>query len=493
MKIAKVIPIFKQSDPKQLNNYRPISLLPAFSKVLEKVIFNRMTTYLNSQNLLFDHQYGFRPKHGTIHPILHLLNSCAESNNKHPKELLLSVFCDLSKAFDVISHDIMLKKLEHLGFRGVILDWIQNYLTDRLQYVEIDNIKSNVCQIQCGVPQGSILGPLHYLIYVNDIKHATSGNILSFADDTSLFLSDSDVSSLFRRSNIEVNNLFNWFCANKLCLNPTKTKYIVIKPNNHICHYDNLSIMINGTKLSQIGNQFDEQSTTFLGVYIDESLSWKHHINHINKKISRALFCIKQVKNFLPTNTLKILYYCRINPYLTYGILAWGNAPKSILRRTELIHKRAIRTMTRANFNSHTEPLFKQMHILKIQDQYEYEAALFMTKFTLNKLPSSFNNVFTFNHEIKDNRETRQSSLLHIRRCDSTFSKKLPLYDFPVIWNKWSSSLPMNPTVIQAKKQTRASLLSQYADKVKCQNSRCFECKKTWLSVSMTWSYYSYK
>ena len=167
--------------------------------------------------------------------------------------------------------------------------------------MEIDNIKSNVCQMQCGVPQGSIIGPLLYLIYVNDIKHATSGNILSFADDISLFLSDSDATNLFRRSNIEVNNLLNWFCANKLCLNPTKTIYIVIKPNNQICHYDNLSIMINGTKLSQIGNQFDEQSTTLLGVYIDESLSWTHHMNHMNKTISRALFCIKQVKNFLPT------------------------------------------------------------------------------------------------------------------------------------------------------------------------------------------------
>ena len=124
--------------------------------------------------------------------------------------------------------------------------------------------------------------------------------------------------------NIEVNNLFNWFCANKLCLNPTKTKYIVIKPNNHICHYDKLSIMINGKNLSQIGNQlqFDEQSTTFLGIYIDESLSWKHHINHINKKISRALFCIKQVQNLLPTNTQKHFYYSTINPHLTYGIFA---------------------------------------------------------------------------------------------------------------------------------------------------------------------------
>ena len=136
---------------------------------------------------------------------------CAEVNNKQPKEFTLSIFCDLSKAFDVINHDILIKKLEYYGFRGVVLGWLKNYLSDRFQYVEIENEKSTQCSISCGVPQGSILGPLLYLIYVNDIDKSTMRNILSFADDTSLFISDTDPSNLFRTSNIEIQNLYNWF------------------------------------------------------------------------------------------------------------------------------------------------------------------------------------------------------------------------------------------------------------------------------------------
>ena len=183
LKIAKVIPIYKNSETNQLKNYRPVSLLPAISKVFEKIMYNKVMGFLDSNNILYKHQYGFRAKHSTIHPILHLINHCADANNKTPKEHTLSIFCDLSKAFDVIDHSILLKKLHFYGLRGIVNDWFRNYLTGRKQYVEIENTKSDTWQIECGVPQGSILGPLLYLIYVNDISMSTNEKILSFADD----------------------------------------------------------------------------------------------------------------------------------------------------------------------------------------------------------------------------------------------------------------------------------------------------------------------
>ena len=146
----------------------------------------------------------------------------------------------------------------------MILGWLKKYLSDRFQYVEIENEKSTQCPISCGVPQGSILGPLLYLIYVNDIDKSTMGNILSFADDTSLFISDTDPSNLFRTSNIEIQNLYSWFCANRLSLNPTKTKFIIIKAPNQKCDCTGLSIKINGTPLIQIANNLEEKSTKFL-------------------------------------------------------------------------------------------------------------------------------------------------------------------------------------------------------------------------------------
>ena len=144
------------------------------------------------------------------------------------KQITISIFCDLSKAFDVISHNILLQKLEFYGIRGVAKEWISNYLSDRNQYVEIENFKSSVCKIECGVPQGSILGPLLYLIYVNDIPKATTGNLLSFADDTSLYLSHSDVDILFQNANTEMNNLYEWFCANRLSLNAKQKRNLLL-------------------------------------------------------------------------------------------------------------------------------------------------------------------------------------------------------------------------------------------------------------------------
>jgi retron-type reverse transcriptase len=162
MKVAKVIPIFKSGDKHKFNNYRPISILPAFSKKLEKVMSIKLTSYLEAQHLFYEHQYGFRPQHNTIHPIIHLTNQIAVENDKPTKDLTLSVFIDLSKAFDTISHKILLCKMEQLGIRGVANAWFNSYLTNREQYIELYNLKSSKKSISCGLPQGSILGPIFF-------------------------------------------------------------------------------------------------------------------------------------------------------------------------------------------------------------------------------------------------------------------------------------------------------------------------------------------
>jgi hypothetical protein len=152
--------------------------------------------------------------------------------------------------------------------------------------------------------------------------------------------------------------------------------------------------MINNTPLSQVGKEYDDQSTKFLGVHIDECLSWKYHLQHVNKKISRSLWIMKQVKHILPADSMRTLYFTLIHPHITYGILAWGNASKSVLNRTIILQKRAVRLINRATYNSHTEPLFIHVKILKLNDQYEYEVALFMYDYVTNKLPISFHNVY---------------------------------------------------------------------------------------------------
>ena len=219
---------------------------------------NKIVSFLNSKNIMYKHQYRFRQKHSTIHPIIHLLNDCAKNINSCPKQYTISIFCDLSKAFDVINHKILIQKMNHYGIRGIAEKWIISYLSNMKQYVEIENCTSKTLNIECGVPQGSILGPLLYLLYVNDICKAYEGNILSCADDTSLYVSDHNMEKLFEKANNEMKKLYDWFCANQLSLNPGKTKFIVFNTSTNKQISTGLKLFINDTSLTQVGSKFKE-------------------------------------------------------------------------------------------------------------------------------------------------------------------------------------------------------------------------------------------
>ena len=281
---------------------------------------NRLTNFLESNNILYKHQYGFRKGHSTLHPIIHLLNNIATANDKNPPHYCLSIFLDLSKAFDTLSHNILINKLRHYGVRGIVNDWFSNYLTNRKQYVDLNGIKSAQATITCGVPQGSILGPILFLIYINDISNITSENLLSFADDTTLFLTDCNVENLYRRGNIELKNLYTWLCTNKLSLNINKTKYIIFRSPQRHKKLEHYKLKLLGKEIERVGNDMTNKSIKFLGVHMDEHLTWKSHISYVNKKMSQALFAINQTKNFLPTDAKLSLYYTLVYPHLSYGI-----------------------------------------------------------------------------------------------------------------------------------------------------------------------------
>ena len=470
LKCAKVIPIYKAGDPSSLNNYRPISLLSSISKILERTMYNKIMKFLDANNILYRHQYGFRAKHSTIHPVLHLLNHCAEANNRTPSQLTLATFCDLSKAFDTISTDILLHKLNIYGIRGTANKWIESYLTNRSQYVDFDSNVSSSLPVRCGVPQGSILGPLLFLLYINDISHSTTENILSFADDTTVFLSDSDPTRLFSRANKSLEAVFHWFCANRLSLNAKKLNIWLF--NRSLKKLNNsLELKIDGVVLSQATH------CKFLGITIDESLSWKQQVSSINSKISRALFAIKQLKFSLPKKSLLTLYFSLLHPYLTYGILAWGNASTNILRKTETLHKRALRTVHNKSYNRHTDPLFKQSGILRVSDLYQLGVVLFMYDYVRTKLPLSFRNIFKFNCDVYDAYITRRAHMFHIPKTKSRFVDKLPLYNFPSMWNNWCTQLNVNSSRGALKNSMKTILINDYATLVKCENPRCIECQ----------------
>jgi hypothetical protein len=235
--------------------------------------------------------------------------------------------------------------------------------------------------------------------------------------------------------------------------------------------------MINGNSLQRVGDGCIETTTKFLGIYLDEFLTWKPHIKHVKNKISRALFAIKQVKHVLPHETLRTLYLALIHPHISYGIMAWGSANASTLHPVKVLQKRAMRMIHNSAYNSHTDPMLKNAKILKIDDLYEYQAALFMFDYTKHNLPISFDSVFKFRYEIHTNRLTRQSNKLDITRCRTNFAGNLPLFALPKIWNKWSNhSNHSKMSRNQFKTYLKINITTNYKDKVKCSNAYCKDC-----------------
>ena len=227
MKRAKVVPIFKNSGSETvMKNYRPVSLLPVFSKILERIVYNRLFHYLIKHSILHPSQYGFQENLSTEQAILELQDRLLDIMNN--KECCIGIFMDLSKAFDTLDHNILLKKLNHYGIRGIALDWFQNYLSDRCQYVNINGTNSELLPITCGVPQGSILGPLLFLIYINDLPLVSKKAVtILFADDTSALYRGKTYDELINIVDNDLSLLSDWFKCNKLALNESKTKYII--------------------------------------------------------------------------------------------------------------------------------------------------------------------------------------------------------------------------------------------------------------------------
>ena len=333
-KLAEVVPIFKAKNKEEVTNYRPISLLPTLSKILEKVIHKRTYSYLQKNKILYNSQYGFRPKHSTNDAITELITDITE--NLEDKTNTITTFLDLSKAFDTIDHNILLNKLEHYGLRGKSQKWFKSYLTNRKQYVKINNHKSNTQNVSCGVPQGSVLGPLLFIIYTNDLPNSlTDSHAILFADDTTVYATSKTLDTLYHKTNKDLKSLDEWFKTNKLSLNIDKTNYMLFtndkKTRTDITNY---KIMIGDKEISQ------KTDVKFLGITIDEHLNWKKHITNTKNKISKTFYILKMVKNILPQKNLKTLYDTIIKPYLDYGIIFWGGTHESHLKNLIIMQKK---------------------------------------------------------------------------------------------------------------------------------------------------------
>lgn len=372
MKTAIVTPIFKGGAAENISNYRPISILPLFSKIFERLIYARMSSFVEKHCILNPRQFGFRSGISTIDALSLIASKIQSALNEGERSILLCI--DIRKAFDSVKHLILTRKLAHYGFRGNFNDWITSYLSNRKQITRIGEVKSEDREVTYGVPQGSILGPLFFILFINDLPNIVEyGEIALFADDSGIVYSGSDLTCIFYHAQLDVNAIENWSRRNYLTLNLDKTHYLMIStPNSKKAVLPDLRI--SNTIIQPV------ESTRFLGVIFDQHLRWDIHIEQITKQISTYVGSLSVIRHYIPFKTLKLIFDAFINSRLAYGIEIWGDTYQAHLKSLQVVQNRAIRFMTFTGFREHITPAYKTTGIKNLSSLYNLKMSLYAHK-----------------------------------------------------------------------------------------------------------------
>ena len=419
LKEAKVLPLFKSGDKQNFSNYRPISLLSVFSKVLEKAVYKQLYQYFES-HFLIKTQFGFRNRSETVHAIFNFLNNIDDHGQT---KFHAGIFIDLKKAFDCVSHRILLRKLELYGLGGPVLDWFRSYLSGRSQRVLFKGILSDKMWVRIGVPQGSILGPLLFLIYINDLPQASKFLESLFADDTTFQASNDTLEGLERYINAELKEAAQWFKDNQLTLHPKKTRYVLLNSRGK-----SLKINLEGVNIEQISHTSKETGFKFLGLIVDESLNWKQHIDYLHNKLRKAFFSLCRIKNLFPLKLKLMLFNALFKSHVEYGIQVWGKGTG--IKKIETLQKKMVRTLFTKSGFGHTEPIMKRLGILKVKDLYVLRTVCTVAKAHQELIPNAIKSMFDFGDE-----RTRTGAVrLAKRTCN--LSDKLPKFCLGKTWNE---------------------------------------------------------
>jgi hypothetical protein len=421
LKIARVIPIYKSGTKTSASNYRPISTLHFLSKVFEKAMHIRLDNYFSRFDIISPKQFGFRKKSSTSDAILQFSDEIYNVLNN--KKYLISVMLDFQKAFDTVNHSILLRKLCALGIRGIILDWFQSYLSNRKQFVCIENIHSDVRTVCTGVPQGSILGPLLFIVYINDMSVCCPGlNLVHFADDTTVFSSGSDLDALYELMNRELIEVDRWLCCNKLSLNIAKTQCMIVSNRNKL---NNNSIVIRRLPVSMV-NQ-----TKFLGIFIDDRLSFKLHVQSVTNKISKSCGILKKLSHFIEPYILKKLYFSLVYPHLLYGVVVWGGSCRTGLAKLQRLQDKSVRLWCVGPLNYHANKLLtvNDIYVLSVLNKFYQYYCLGESSFFFNKIL-----VDQINHEHATRFKTNNN--LNFPRVNTYSFKSCFYYRGITEWNK---------------------------------------------------------
>lgn len=430
------------------SNYRPISLLPIFSKILEKLMYDRIVSFFTKYNVINKFQFGFRKNHSTFMALITLMDKLRNSLDEG--NFAIGIFLDFQKAFDTVNHDILLKKLSNYGIRGIVLEWFHSYLSERTQIVTYNGVKSDCKYISCGVPQGSILGPLLFLVYINDLPSVSNLFLpILFADDTNLFCSGKNLDTLVYKINCELPKIHHWVMANKLSLNVDKTNFMLFAPQK--AHRACSNIFIDGHVIQEVDH------TKFLGVIIDNKLNWSRHIDYIANKISKGIGIILKARKVFDRDTLLSLYNAMILPYFNYCIHVWGNACEKYMKKLCILQNKIVKIICGVPRRTNCDKLYLDLSILRIKGLYLYSIGLFMYKYANDMLPELFWGEFEPVNQVHDY-NTRGASLnqLYVPFHHTTRGQKSFKYVASSTWNFVITHLESDCSIGIFKKHLRS-------------------------------------
>jgi Reverse transcriptase (RNA-dependent DNA polymerase) len=440
LKISKIIPLYKKGDKTKTSNYRPIAILSVFSKIFEKIIAKRLLNFLESENVLSKNQFGFQNRKSTQSALLRILKYVYDNLDRHNK--VIALFVDLTKAFDCVDHEILLSTIENFGIRGVCNDLLRSYLQNRHQFVECFNERSSLLPIEIGVPQGSVLGPLLFILYLNDLDSNLDIFHAAFADDITVISSTTDFLETSEQLKINFNKLLIFFESKKLIFNQEKT--FIMQFYTSPAQYDRSLLLRHTDKLiKQITD------IKLLGLHIDLGLTWKTHVSAVCTKCSKMCYPLKRLRQITSINTIKTYYFSCFESQLRYGIIFWGNSSSSI--RVFRLQKRAIRYMFNLKYRETCRPVFINNRILTFPSLFIFEILKFV-KLNIEE--------FTRQDAFHNYSTRHGGNLQHASHRLSLFESN-PYYIGTILYNKLPTDIKNLPTANQYLRAIKNLLVSK--------------------------------